>query len=98
MIEYHNTPEAAVRTLSAYIDCPERIQSEVYVSTGHWMHLSTVKQYQEIAQRAKVRVGIHYRRDIDRSVVDSDRNYRAYMAQASRTLAKRIIEVREMVA
>lgn len=98
MIEYHATPEAAVRTLSEYIDCPERIRSEVYVSTGYWMHLSTVRQYQEIAKRAKVRAGIHYRRDIDRSVVDSDKNYRAYMAQASRRLAERIIQVREQAA
>lgn len=98
MIEYHSTPQDAGRTLSAYIDCPERIRNEVYVSTGYWMHLSTVKQYQELAQRAKVRVGIHYRRDIDHSVMDSDRNYRAYMARVSRKLAERIIEVREQDA
>lgn len=98
MIEYHNTPEAAVRTMAEYIDCPKRIQSEVYVATGYWVHLSTVKKYQGIAQRAKVRAGIHYRRDIDRSVVDSDQSYRTNMAKASRLLAERIIAVREMAA
>ena len=98
MIEYHNTPEAAVRTMAEYITCPQRIQSEVYVSTGYWMNLSTVKQYQALAQRAKVHAGIHYRRDIDRSVVDSDQRHRDAMSKASRLLAEKIIEARENAA
>lgn len=97
-MEFHQDPYAMAKSLATYIADPKRIQSEVLAAFGSCPHQSKILEFRGIHERA-IEAGKQWAAtQPDHAQTDRDRRYADRMEAASRALAMRIIEVREMAA